>query len=151
MAKKSKLSKSILEMKFMKRTKDKVFEAEDNAEGRAMYFAEITEKMLQDNSKFIVEPSYVPCENLIDGRFSFRGMNPEIERILELEAKQTQLNIDGKMDISDENMATYYTNLTKTKTKQYDSRNRRKINLPDPINDAKILEILLPKKKPRVV
>lgn len=50
---KVKLSKSILDMKFMKRTKDKVLKEEDDAQSRAMYSNEITEKMLKCDSFFI--------------------------------------------------------------------------------------------------
>lgn len=68
MATKTKLSKGILDMKFMKRTKDKVNKEEDDATSRAMYSNEITDKMLQDSSQYIIEPSYIPCENLVEGK-----------------------------------------------------------------------------------
>lgn len=42
--KRAKLSKSILEMKFMKKTKERVEKEEEDAEGHAMYSKEITEK-----------------------------------------------------------------------------------------------------------
>lgn len=33
-------------------------------------------------SKFIIEPSYVACESLSFGRMSFKGANPEIEKLM---------------------------------------------------------------------
>lgn len=132
---KVKLSKSILDMKFMKRTKEKVLKEEDDAESRAMYSNEITEKMLKCESSYIIEPSYVPCEDLNDGRFSFRGMNPEIERILELElqAKQAVIDQNVKKDVTDEDMTAYYGNVKKTIERKFQSKtHRRKISLPEP-------------------
>lgn len=118
MTHKTKLSKGILEMKFMKRTRDKVIKEEDDAESRTMYSSEITDKMLHDNSKYLIEPSYVQVENLIEGRISFRGMNPEIERILELEmqakqAKESTGNIKQEQDITDRQMANYFKKFNK--------------------------------------
>lgn len=75
-------------------------------------------------------------------------MNPEIERILELEEQARQATVckDIKKDVSDTEMATYYSNLTNTVRKIYEGRNnnggRRKMNLPDPINKN-------PQKRPR--
>lgn len=146
MTAKTKLSKGILEMKFMKRTRDKVIKEKDDEEGRAMYASQITDRMLrQGECPYIIESSYVPCENLVEGRFSFRGMNPEIERLLELEelARQATLSKDIKQDVTDQEMADqYYGNLSNTMAKAYENRrgpnqkhqNRRKMNLPEPNN-----------------
>ncbi|XP_065357634.1 M-phase phosphoprotein 6 [Calliphora vicina] len=111
---KPRLSKGILEMKFMQRTKDKVDKEIEAAEGRAMYSNEITDKMLNGNSNFIIEPSFVHCENLIDGRLSFRGMNPEIERLLELEReeKAAAKKQEQSTDVSNEDMMKFYQNKT---------------------------------------
>lgn len=136
----AKLSKTILEMKFMKRTKDKVLKEEDDAKGRAMYSNEITEKMLANDCPYIVEPSYMPCEDLNDGRFSFRGMNPEIERLLEQEeaARQAAIEKDVKQDVSDADMTVYYGNVIKSIEKKFQSKNRRrKHQLSEPKNDFK--------------
>jgi len=123
-------------MKFMKRTKEKVIKEEDAAEGRAMYLSEMTDKMLTGNSQFIIEPSYVPCENLKDGRVSFRGMNPEIERLLELEEmeKQAKVEKDVKKDVTDAEMADYYGNVVRTMQKKFETKGKRKMNLPEPVN-----------------
>lgn len=123
MAAKSKLSKGVLDMKFMKRTKDKITQEQDDAEGRAMYASEITDRMLRHGEcPYVCEPSFVPVEGLVEGRFSFRGMNPEIERLLELEqmAKQELLGKDVKRDVADEEMAdAYYGNAAKTMAKSF--------------------------------
>lgn len=112
---KPKLSKGILEMKFMQRTKAKVDKEIEAAEGRAMYSNEITDKMLNSNSNFIIEPSFVHCDNLIDGRLSFRGMNPEIERLLELELEEKNAAKiqEQSTDVSTQDMAKCF-NANKT-------------------------------------
>lgn len=116
-------------MKFMKRTKDKVTKELDDAEGRAMYASQITDAMLRHGEcPFIVESSYVPVEGLVDGRFSFRGMNPEIERLLELEqqAKDALRGHDVKKDVEDEEMADhYYGSVTNTMARAF---NRKQLN-----------------------
>lgn len=131
-----KLSKSILDMKFMKRTKEKVQKEEEDEKARAMHSNEITEKMLRGDCPYIIEPSYVPCEDLDDGRYSFRGMNPDIERLaeLELQAKQAKFEKNVRKDVTDEEMAEqYYSNVMKTIEKKYQSKNhRRKMTFPDP-------------------
>lgn len=111
---KPRLSKGILEMKFMQRTKAKVDKEIEAAEGRAMYSNEITDKMLNSNSNFIIEPSFVHCENLLDGRLSFRGMNPEIERLLEIEReeKAAAKRHEQNTDVSNEDMMKFYQNKT---------------------------------------
>lgn len=131
-----KLSKSILDMKFMKRTKEKVLREEDDERARAMHSNEITEKMLHGDCPYVIEYSYVPCEDLDEGRYSFRGMNPEIERLAELEqqARQQKLEKNVKKDVTDQEMSSqYYSNVMKTIEKKFQSKShRRKMNLPEP-------------------
>lgn len=126
-ATKTTLSKSVLQMKFMKRTKLKVEQAEEEAQGRAMYANEITSKMLGDSSLYIIEPSYVPCEDLIDGHVSFRGINPEIERLMEKEQIAKQQPVDREMtkDVSDKDMVQHY-NLVNTISRKFDRKSGRK-------------------------
>ncbi|XP_058834028.1 M-phase phosphoprotein 6-like [Topomyia yanbarensis] len=131
---KVKLSKGILEMKFMSRTREKIEKEKDDAEGRALYSNEITDKMLHGSSKFIIETSYVPCEDLIEGRVSYGGMNPEIERIIELERNKDLAALVEKeraeaakrqkmrLDVPDEEMAEFYTSVVKTVKRKFDKR-----------------------------
>ncbi|XP_034948330.1 M-phase phosphoprotein 6 [Chelonus insularis] len=109
---KMQLSKSILEMKFMKRTKEKVELQQFQAEGEEYFENELTARLKKATEKFTMEPSYVFCEQLIEGRLSFRGMNPEIEKIMEHEAKMKRAKIEIKKetDISDEKMAKHFEN-----------------------------------------
>lgn len=131
---KSRLSKSILDMKFMKRTKEKVEKEDDDAEGRAMYSSEITSAM-QHGNNFVIDTSYVTCADLIVGRFSCGGMNPDLERILEKEEQaEVLLKADTNRvkkaemikDVSDESMVKHYSSLVKTLGKKFDKFKKRK-------------------------
>lgn len=80
--------------------------------------------------KYIVENSFVFCEQLIEGRLSFQGMNPEIERILELEqnAKRSKEESNEK-EITDAQMANHYhrgTHVTTMAKKFTPKRNQHK-------------------------
>ncbi|XP_058804728.1 M-phase phosphoprotein 6 [Phymastichus coffea] len=120
------LSKSILEMKFMKRTKDKVEKEAFQQEGEE-YFGKQT--LPKKSGRFITEASYAFCEELIEGRLSFQGENPELERLLELEhlAKVPKEERDMDADVSDTQMtkilkSTTKINVTNMKHKSYNSQ-----------------------------
>uniref|UniRef100_T1H6H5 M-phase phosphoprotein 6 n=1 Tax=Megaselia scalaris TaxID=36166 RepID=T1H6H5_MEGSC len=103
------LSKGILEMKFMMKTKVKVDKEAEEDEGKHMYQNEITDKM-GSNSNFLIEPSFVNIEELSVCRFSCRGMNPEIEKLLLNEKLGKEAATKPKMEteVSDKEMATFY-------------------------------------------
>ncbi|GAB0095480.1 M-phase phosphoprotein 6 [Sergentomyia squamirostris] len=133
MSGKAKLSKTILEMKFMKKTRDKVLKAEQSQESSSMYASEITKTMLT-GSNIISEQSYVPCEDLLIGRFSFGGMNPELERLLEKEqAEKINENLEEERemikDVSDDRMALHYSKVNRNFTKKFSSGNRDSRNI----------------------
>ncbi|BFF94502.1 M-phase phosphoprotein 6 [Drosophila madeirensis] len=110
---KPRLSRGVLDMKFMQRTKVKVDKEDDDEQSRALYSNEINAKMLNSNSNFIIEPSYTICAGLIDGRLSFRGMNPELELLMEQELAQKLAKVKPEQpkEVSDQDMAkAYYTN-----------------------------------------
>lgn len=120
----------------MKRTKEKVLKEEEDRESRTMYAKEITDRMLNYENHFVIEPSYAVCEELNDGRFSFRGMNPEIELILESEqrTKMVTVNQNVTKEVDDDEMSAYYGNVMKTMKRKFESRksNRQKLTLPEP-------------------
>ncbi|XP_030569038.1 M-phase phosphoprotein 6 [Drosophila novamexicana] len=135
---KPRLSRGVLDMKFMQRTKAKVAKEDDDEQSRALYSNELNQKMLNSNSNFIIEPSYSICAGLIDGRLSFRGMNPELERLMELELaeKQGRTRPDQPKEVTDQEMAeAYYANqapaASKTMNKKFATKNefnKRKSN-----------------------
>ncbi|XP_063216060.1 M-phase phosphoprotein 6 [Bacillus rossius redtenbacheri] len=108
-----KLSKAILDMKFMKRSKEKAQKEQDKEDSELMFSDVITDKLRQGASKFLIERSYVPCEDLIVGRLSFQGMNPYIERIMQEEEEEKLRKLQPKLeaDVSEEEMANRYSTL----------------------------------------
>ncbi|KAL2718343.1 M-phase phosphoprotein 6 [Vespula squamosa] len=132
---KSKLSKSILQMKFMKRTKEKVEKQMIEKEGEEYFSGQLPIQMKNESEKFIIEPSYVFCEKLIDGRLSFQGMNPELEKLLEIENIDKQMELEKKQekDITDEQMIEQWMFLRKKKNKFKRSK-KMKNNTNEPLN-----------------
>ncbi|XP_031834726.1 M-phase phosphoprotein 6 [Nomia melanderi] len=125
---KAKLSKSILEMKFMKRTKEKVEKQQFQEEGEEYFGNELTKRMKKESERFIIEPSYVFCEKLIDGRLSYQGMNPEIEKLMEAEQneKRVSMELKNETDISDEQMVEHWKNFkNKTKPESYEKHSQK--------------------------
>ncbi|EDW36805.1 GL25892 [Drosophila persimilis] len=130
---KPRLSRGVLDMKFMQRTKVKVDKEDDDEQSRALYSNEINEKMLNSNSNFIIEPSYTICAGLIDGRLSFRGMNPDLELLMEQEMAQKlgKVKPEQPKEVSDQEMAkAYYTNkapsVASNMSKKFSTKNNLK-------------------------
>ncbi|XP_014210905.1 M-phase phosphoprotein 6 [Copidosoma floridanum] len=125
------LSKSILEMKFMKRTKEKVEEQAYQKEGEEYFGRKGVPKRA---GKFIIEASFAFCEELIDGRMSFQGENPEIERIMELEGMMKNIKkVDqaNEMDISDAQMAKFWQTTHKINVRNIGVKSEREDSAAD--------------------
>ncbi|OXU20077.1 hypothetical protein TSAR_014618 [Trichomalopsis sarcophagae] len=124
------LSKSILEMKFMKRTKDKVEKQTYQKEGEDYFSSQqqLPKKtsifMLSNRGRYITEASYIFCEDLIEGRLSFQGENPELERLLELEQMEKNPKVENDMDtdVSDAQMAARWRATTKINVRSLDTK-----------------------------
>ena len=108
---KKRLSSNILEMKFMKRTKEKAEIERENEERQEMFKNQISNAMRHQGSRFLVDPSYASVESLCFGRMSFYGMNPEIEKMAENERiRQEEEDAErNEKDVQDEDMAHFYS------------------------------------------
>ncbi|KAM9121990.1 M-phase phosphoprotein 6 [Pangshura tecta] len=125
---KTKLSKNLLRMKFMQRgldseTKKQLEEEEKKIISEEHWYLDLPE--LKEKESFIIEErSFMPCEDLLYGRMSFKGFNPEIEKLMiqmnsrykkeEIEADDT-----AEADVSDEEMARRYETLVGTIGKKF--------------------------------
>jgi len=81
-----------------------------------------------------MEPSYVFCEKLIDGRLSFQGMNPTIEKLMEAKenAKRVKVEMKQEADVSDEQMAVRWKKMrAKFDTVNRPRKQRKKTNDAD--------------------
>ncbi|CAG5128756.1 unnamed protein product, partial [Candidula unifasciata] len=77
------LSKNVLQMKFMQRSVLRI-EKEQNEEDRQKtiddeHWVLDCPEYKSKESKFLKDQSYITCEQLMLGRQSFRGFNPDIE------------------------------------------------------------------------
>ncbi|XP_026737787.1 M-phase phosphoprotein 6 [Trichoplusia ni] len=115
--KKIELPKSVLEMKFMKKTRERIEKELQNTQDHGRLYSDIiTNEMRSASGNFISESSFIFCETMLDGRLSFKGMNPEIERLMEMEKAEAE-KPSGEMvkDVSDDILAKKMAKLNKMK------------------------------------
>ncbi|RWS14696.1 M-phase phosphoprotein 6-like protein [Dinothrombium tinctorium] len=94
-----KLSKNLMQMKFMQRGKQRL-ESEEESESNS----NVPAIDVKTDDKFMFADSFTFCENLKFGRMSFKGMNADIEKLmadLETEADRER----EVTDVSREEMA----------------------------------------------
>ncbi|XP_042294654.1 M-phase phosphoprotein 6 [Sceloporus undulatus] len=126
---KSMLSKNLLRMKFMQRgldseTKKQLEEEEKKIISEEHWFLDLPE--LKEKESFIIEErSFAPCEDLLYGRMSFKGFNPEVEKLMiQMNSKYKTEEIEEEdnameADVSDEEMARRYETLVGTIGKKF--------------------------------
>ena len=90
---------------FMKRTKEKTEKQEEEDVRARMFEGEVSGAMRQGAGRIMVEPSYVPIENLRFGRLAFKGMNAEIESMM-AEHAAALAGDDKEADVDDAEMAS---------------------------------------------
>ncbi|KAG8175445.1 hypothetical protein JTE90_001816 [Oedothorax gibbosus] len=121
---KTKLSSGVLEMKFMKKSKEKCQEEAEEEKRKSLFESEIPDELIKGSDFCVMEPSFVPCEKLIYGRLSFLGMNPEIEKLME-ETEQKDMDKLKRMDgISNKEMAERYTSLIGNMKKKFTTKRK---------------------------
>ncbi|XP_018411380.1 PREDICTED: M-phase phosphoprotein 6 [Nanorana parkeri] len=129
-----KLSKNLLRMKFMQKsldpeTKKQLEEDEKKIISDEHWFLDLPE--LKEKENYIIEErSFLPCEDFLFGRMSFKGFNPEIEKLMvQMNSRATEEDLDeGKMDVdvSDEEMARRYESLVGTIKQKFTKKRDRK-------------------------
>ncbi|CAJ0942457.1 unnamed protein product [Ranitomeya imitator] len=132
------LSKNLLRMKFMQRsldpeTKKQLEEEEKKIISDEHWFLDLPE--LKEKESFIIEErSFLPCEDFLYGRMSFKGFNPEIEKLMvQMNSKTTEIKTEeedpdfGKMDVdvTDEEMALRYESLVNSIRKKFAKKRDR--------------------------
>uniref|UniRef100_A0A673VC88 M-phase phosphoprotein 6 n=1 Tax=Suricata suricatta TaxID=37032 RepID=A0A673VC88_SURSU len=130
---KTKLSKNLLRMKFMQRgldseTKKQLEEEEKKMISEEHWYLDLPE--LKEKECFIIEEqSFLLCEDLLYGRMSFRGFNPEVEKLmLQMNAKNKTEEVEDEtveLDVSDEEMARRYETLVGTVGKKFAKKRDR--------------------------
>ncbi|XP_032087282.1 M-phase phosphoprotein 6 [Thamnophis elegans] len=138
---KSKLSKNLLRMKFMQRgldseTKKQLEEEEKKIISEEHWFLDRPE-LKEKESLVIEERSFTMCEDLLYGRMSFKGFNPEVEKLMvqmnsryKTEENEEEKNVK-ETDVSDEEMARRYETLVGTIGRKFLKKRDRHV-LQDP-------------------
>ncbi|XP_028179074.1 M-phase phosphoprotein 6 [Ostrinia nubilalis] len=128
-SKRPQLPKSVLEMKFMRKTKERIEKELENTQGHdSLYSNIITDEMRHASGNFITESSFIFCEDLLEGRLSYKGMNPEIERLMEQDFRNANPDGDMKKDVSDEILLKKMEHFNRTKKRAYQTPNKHHVS-----------------------
>ncbi|XP_041651774.1 M-phase phosphoprotein 6 isoform X2 [Cheilinus undulatus] len=123
-------------MKFMQRgldeeTKKQLEEDEKRIISDEHWYLDLPELKAKENL-IIEEKSFVPCEDLRYGRFSFKGFNPEVEKLMSLMNPKDESHIKEEEDVSrmqtdvtDEEMALRYESLVGSMKKKFAKKRER--------------------------
>uniref|UniRef100_H2L3G8 M-phase phosphoprotein 6 n=1 Tax=Oryzias latipes TaxID=8090 RepID=H2L3G8_ORYLA len=131
-----KLSKNLLRMKFMQRgldaeTKKQLEEDERRIISDEHWYLDLPELCTKEYVTVLVEEeSFTPCEDLQFGRISFRGFNPEVEKLMTLlnpkDEDEEEKDVSCmQTDITDEEMALRYETLVGSMKKKYAKKRER--------------------------
>ncbi|XP_048887175.1 M-phase phosphoprotein 6 [Brienomyrus brachyistius] len=153
-----KLSKNLLRMKFMQRgldaeAKKQLEEEEKRIISDEHWYLDLPE--LKAKESFIIEErSFVPCEDLRFGRMSFKGFNPEVEKLMQLmnahnrneEEDEEEDFSRMETDITDEEMANRYVSLVESMKRKF-ARKRERSAIQEEEKEEEVSKEIGPKKK----
>ncbi|XP_038561977.1 M-phase phosphoprotein 6 [Micropterus salmoides] len=141
-----KLSRNLLRMKFMQRgldaeTKKQLEEDEKRIISDEHWYLDLPELKAKENL-IIEEKSFVPCEDLKYGRISFKGFNPEVEKLMALmnpkdeeeEGEEEEEISRMQTDVTDEEMALRYESLVGSMKKKFAKKRERATIEEDDVN-----------------
>ncbi|XP_066524678.1 M-phase phosphoprotein 6 [Hoplias malabaricus] len=128
----TKLSKNLLRMKFMQRgldaeVKKQLEEEEKRIISDEHWYLDLPELKAKE-SHIIEESSYIPCEDLVYGRMSFMGFNPEVEKLMVLMNSPKENDEEDReeedvtrmdTDVTDEEMARRYGSLVESMKRRF--------------------------------
>ncbi|XP_054714939.1 M-phase phosphoprotein 6-like [Uloborus diversus] len=127
------LSSTLLNLKFMKKSKEKCENDAEEEKRKILFDSEIPDDLIRGGDLCIMEPSFVPCLQLWNGRLSFKGMNPEIEKLM-VEDEMKDMDKFKKMDgVSDSEMVQRYTSLIGTVQKKFTPKRKRNVEPEDDV------------------
>ncbi|RVE71396.1 hypothetical protein OJAV_G00051420 [Oryzias javanicus] len=129
-----KLSKNLLRMKFMQRgldaeTKKQLEEDERRIISDEHWYLDLPELCTKE-TLLVEEESFVPCEDLQFGRISFKGFNPEVEKLMTLlnpkDEDEEEMDVSRmQTDVTDEEMALRYESLVGSMKKKFAKKRER--------------------------
>uniref|UniRef100_A0A023FWQ2 Putative m phase phosphoprotein 6 n=1 Tax=Amblyomma parvum TaxID=251391 RepID=A0A023FWQ2_AMBPA len=134
---KTKLSRHLLDMKFMKKSKEKAQKDEEEEEHRSLFNSNAMDSIKKEGSRYVIKESYAPCLGLLAPRMSFKGRNPEIERLMQ-QGDETEIKPANMPGIPDEEMAKRYSTLFGTIAKKFDKRKQPTSSFEEVANKRKL-------------
>lgn len=143
---KTNLSKNVLQMKFMQRSVLKI-ERDQNEEEKQKIIDE--EHWVLDlpeyktkEQVFVTDQSYFFCEQLRFARLSFKGFNPEIEKLMAADAAEKEEKISEEKEkqnsVSDQQMANRYSSLMGVLAKKFAKKRSRGNEVEDQEGDEPV-------------
>ncbi|ESO90819.1 hypothetical protein LOTGIDRAFT_217677 [Lottia gigantea] len=155
------LSKNLMQMKFMQRSVLRI-EEEKNAEEKQRdiddeHWVLDIPRNKQKESRYHIESSYVICENLNYGRMSFKGCNPEIEKLMKSNNAEKEYKvsrqIEKETEVNDQDMAKRYSTLIGIIAKKFAKKreNNSAATGEDGIKKAKTPKIFPDPDKPQIL
>lgn len=96
------------------------------------------------SNRFQAEDSYAKIADLVFGRMAFKGMNPEIEKMMDNQRlrKEEAEAAEKETEINDQTMAEHYGSLKNTIAKKFAGK-KRSHHQPGPSESSKSVEELL--------
>ncbi|XP_037800813.1 uncharacterized protein LOC119595751 [Penaeus monodon] len=126
-----KLSKGVLDLKFMKKSKEKAVLQEENEERQQLYQDQLS-LLHKGADRIVMVDSYFDCMDFLPCRLSFGGMDPDIEKLNEdkltgVYKPERILPVPSKgdgieEDVTAEEIAENYSKLLGNKAKQFTKR-----------------------------
>ncbi|XP_042860573.1 N66 matrix protein-like [Penaeus japonicus] len=126
-----KLSKGVLELKFMKKSKEKAELQEENEERQQLYQDQLS-LLHKGADRIVMIDSYFDCMDFLPCRLSFGGMDPDIEKLNEDKLTGVYktkpilpISSNGggiQEDVTAEEIAENYSKLLGNKAKQFTKR-----------------------------
>ncbi|GAB1611197.1 M-phase phosphoprotein 6-like [Argonauta hians] len=120
--KKTKLSKNVLGLKFMQKTVIRLEKEQNEDESNRLIDDEhwVIDRPVEalDQSCIEINPSYVSCEDLVFGRMSFLGFNPEVEKLMKNEELIRSGAREDETSVGDEEMAQRFSTIRSRPSKR---------------------------------
>ncbi|PVD20322.1 hypothetical protein C0Q70_18476 [Pomacea canaliculata] len=84
---------------------------------------------LKRDDRYILQPSVTQCEHLVFGRLSFKGFNPDVEKLMKIHDHEEELlaacQREKEQSITEREMAKRYSALVGIISKKFTSKKRR--------------------------
>lgn len=132
------LSKNVLGMKFMQRTKQKIELKEEEGKSAHLLSQDSIKLFSTASSKLdriVTVDSYVPCEDLLFGRMSFKGCNPEIERLM-AEQKNPKQEEREEAEVTAVEMTSRYQKMAVGDVERNPQVKRKRAKYIRPVDDS---------------